>query len=112
MAFCDEGLYTAGIVRHPSWSLLINMMSKSKNIYFEYIFRVLFKDKLEKVEGCRTVTFVSVDLYFSAQEGILYFYHIRDLQYEMKICADISEPISTLTFSPDCTTLLIVTDQV
>uniref|UniRef100_A0A8C2U9E8 Cilia- and flagella-associated protein 43 n=1 Tax=Coturnix japonica TaxID=93934 RepID=A0A8C2U9E8_COTJA len=53
----------------------------------------------------------NVDLYFSAQEGILYFYDISDLQYEMKICADISEPISTLVFSPDYTVLLIVTDQ-
>ncbi|OXB82375.1 UNVERIFIED_CONTAM: hypothetical protein H355_009300 [Colinus virginianus] len=44
-------------------------------------------------------------------EGILYFYQIRDLQYEMKICTDISEPISTLIFSPDYTILLIITDQ-
>ncbi|POI26684.1 hypothetical protein CIB84_009566 [Bambusicola thoracicus] len=111
MAFSDEGLYTAGTVRHPSWSLLINMMSKLKNIYIEYICEVLFKDKLEKVESCRAVTVLSVDLYFSVQEGLLYFYHISGLQYEMKICTDISEPISTLIFSPDHTTLLIVTDQ-
>ncbi|NXT81881.1 CFA43 protein, partial [Zapornia atra] len=50
-------------------------------------------------------------LYFSAQEGILCFYHIKDLQYEMKICADILQPISSLLFSPDYTVLLIVTDQ-
>ncbi|NXA05406.1 CFA43 protein, partial [Sapayoa aenigma] len=50
-------------------------------------------------------------LYFSAQEGILLFYHIKDLQYEMKICADISQPISSLIFSPDYTKLLLVTDQ-
>ncbi|NXM58939.1 CFA43 protein, partial [Illadopsis cleaveri] len=50
-------------------------------------------------------------LYFSAQEGILIFYHIKDLQYEIKICADISQPISSLIFSPDYTSLLLVTDQ-
>ncbi|NWV41297.1 CFA43 protein, partial [Grantiella picta] len=50
-------------------------------------------------------------LYFSAQEGILIFYHIKGLQYEMKICADISQPISNLIFSPDYTSLLLVTDQ-
>uniref|UniRef100_A0A8C9NUJ0 Cilia- and flagella-associated protein 43 n=1 Tax=Serinus canaria TaxID=9135 RepID=A0A8C9NUJ0_SERCA len=53
-----------------------------------------------------------VDLYFSAQEGILIFYHIKDLQYEIKICADISQPISSLLFSPDYTSLLLVTEQV
>uniref|UniRef100_G1NDS8 Cilia- and flagella-associated protein 43 n=1 Tax=Meleagris gallopavo TaxID=9103 RepID=G1NDS8_MELGA len=52
-----------------------------------------------------------VGLYFSAQEGVLYVYRIRGLQYEMEICADISEPISSLIFSPDYTILLIITDQ-
>ncbi|NXJ47574.1 CFA43 protein, partial [Spizaetus tyrannus] len=50
-------------------------------------------------------------LYFSAQEGILFFYHVKGLQYEMKICADILQPISRLIFSPDYTILLLVTDQ-
>ncbi|NXG03373.1 CFA43 protein, partial [Sakesphorus luctuosus] len=50
-------------------------------------------------------------LYFSAQDGILLFYHIKDLQYEMKLCADISQPISSLVFSPDYTFLLLVTEQ-
>ncbi|KFP98075.1 WD repeat-containing protein 96, partial [Haliaeetus albicilla] len=50
-------------------------------------------------------------LYFSAQEGILFFYHVKGLQYEMKICADILQPISSLIFSPDYTILLLVTDQ-
>ncbi|NXI99846.1 CFA43 protein, partial [Psophia crepitans] len=50
-------------------------------------------------------------LYFSAQEGILFFYHIKDLQYEMKICTDILQPICSLMFSPDYTVLLLVTDQ-
>ncbi|NWH72357.1 CFA43 protein, partial [Piaya cayana] len=43
--------------------------------------------------------------------GILFFYHIKDLQYEMKICVDISKPISSLIFSPDYTVLLLVTGQ-
>ncbi|NXT01136.1 CFA43 protein, partial [Jacana jacana] len=50
-------------------------------------------------------------LCFSAQEGMLFLYHIEDLQYEMKICADILEPISSLMFSPDYTMLLLVTDK-
>ncbi|NXJ12495.1 CFA43 protein, partial [Odontophorus gujanensis] len=58
-----------------------------------------------------TMAFCNEGLYTAGTEGILYFYHIRDLQYEMKICTDISEPISTLIFSPDYTILLIVTDQ-
>uniref|UniRef100_A0A8C3JF40 Cilia- and flagella-associated protein 43 n=1 Tax=Calidris pygmaea TaxID=425635 RepID=A0A8C3JF40_9CHAR len=53
-----------------------------------------------------------VDLYFSAQEGMLFFYHIQGLRYEMKICADILQPISSLVFSPDYTMLLLVTDKV
>ncbi|XP_015722732.1 cilia- and flagella-associated protein 43 [Coturnix japonica] len=58
-----------------------------------------------------TMAFCNEGLYTGGIEGILYFYDISDLQYEMKICADISEPISTLVFSPDYTVLLIVTDQ-
>ncbi|XP_063261434.1 cilia- and flagella-associated protein 43 isoform X2 [Prinia subflava] len=50
-------------------------------------------------------------LYAAGREGILIFYHIKDLQYEIKICADISQPISSLIFSPDYTSLLLVTDQ-
>ncbi|KFW76494.1 WD repeat-containing protein 96, partial [Manacus vitellinus] len=50
-------------------------------------------------------------LYLSVQDGILLFYHIKDLQYEMKVCADISESISSLIFSPDYASLLLVTDQ-
>ncbi|KFQ28492.1 WD repeat-containing protein 96, partial [Merops nubicus] len=49
-------------------------------------------------------------LYLSAQEGILFFYHIKGLQYEMKICADVLQPVSSLIFSPDYTILLLVTD--
>ncbi|NWS71846.1 CFA43 protein, partial [Crotophaga sulcirostris] len=50
-------------------------------------------------------------LYFSAQRGILFFDHIKHLQSEMKICADILQPISSLIFSPDYTVLLLISDQ-
>ncbi|KFQ40208.1 WD repeat-containing protein 96, partial [Mesitornis unicolor] len=50
-------------------------------------------------------------LYFSTQEGFLFFYRIKGLQYEMKICAEILQPISNLIFSPDYTILLLVTEQ-
>ncbi|NXG15882.1 CFA43 protein, partial [Grallaria varia] len=49
--------------------------------------------------------------YFSAQDGILLFYHIKGLQYEIKFCVDISQPISSLVFSPDYAFLLLVTEQ-
>ncbi|KAL9846804.1 cilia- and flagella-associated protein 43 isoform 3-T3 [Geothlypis trichas] len=57
------------------------------------------------------MAFCKEGLYAAGHEGILIFYHIKDLQYEIKICADISEPISSLMFSPDYTSLLLVTDQ-
>ncbi|XP_074731329.1 cilia- and flagella-associated protein 43 isoform X1 [Strix uralensis] len=55
--------------------------------------------------------FCKEGLYAAGSEGILFFYHIKGLQYEMKICADILQPISSLIFSPDYTILLLVTDQ-
>ncbi|NXC44621.1 CFA43 protein, partial [Penelope pileata] len=58
-----------------------------------------------------TMAFCEGGLYTAGNEGILYCYDIRDLQYEMKICAHILQPISTLIFSPDYSILLIVTDQ-
>ncbi|XP_026655478.2 cilia- and flagella-associated protein 43 isoform X2 [Zonotrichia albicollis] len=57
------------------------------------------------------MAFCKEGLYAAGHESILIFYHIKDLQYEIKICADISEPISSLVFSPDYTSLLLVTDQ-
>ncbi|XP_056208362.1 cilia- and flagella-associated protein 43 isoform X1 [Falco biarmicus] len=57
------------------------------------------------------MTFCNEGLYAAGSEGILFFYHIRGLQYEMKICADILQPISSLIISPDYTVLLLVTDQ-
>ncbi|XP_059707908.1 cilia- and flagella-associated protein 43 isoform X1 [Haemorhous mexicanus] len=57
------------------------------------------------------MAFCNEGLYAAGHEGILIFYHIKDLQYEIKICADISQPISSLIFSPDYTSLLLVTDQ-
>ncbi|XP_068253553.1 cilia- and flagella-associated protein 43 [Nyctibius grandis] len=57
------------------------------------------------------MAFCNEGLYAAGSEGILFFYHIKGLQYEMKICADIFQPISSLIFSPDYTVLLLVTDQ-
>nr|XP_030132217.3 cilia- and flagella-associated protein 43 isoform X1 [Taeniopygia guttata] len=57
------------------------------------------------------MAFCNEGLYAAGSEGILMFCHIKDLQYEIKICADISQPISSLLFSPDYTSLLLVTDQ-
>ncbi|KAJ7396663.1 hypothetical protein BTVI_143352 [Pitangus sulphuratus] len=75
------------------------------------------------LEGDEAETFVStcrkyrmwchmfVEKYRKRKDGILLFYHIKDLQYEMKVCADISQPISSLIFSPDYSSLLLATDQ-
>ncbi|XP_039927326.1 cilia- and flagella-associated protein 43 [Hirundo rustica] len=57
------------------------------------------------------MAFCNEGLYAAGREGVLIFYHIKGLQYEIKICADISQPISSLIFSPDYTSLLLVTDQ-
>ncbi|KAM9611800.1 cilia- and flagella-associated protein 43 isoform 1-T2 [Morphnus guianensis] len=57
------------------------------------------------------MAFCNEGLYAAGSEGILFFYHVKGLQYEMKICADILQPISSLIFSPDYTILLLVTDQ-
>ncbi|NXN32215.1 CFA43 protein, partial [Nycticryphes semicollaris] len=58
-----------------------------------------------------SMAFCNEGLYAAGREGMLFFYHIKDLQYEMKICADILQPISSLVFSPDYTVLLLVTDK-
>ncbi|XP_065528265.1 cilia- and flagella-associated protein 43 isoform X1 [Lathamus discolor] len=57
------------------------------------------------------MAFCNKGLYTAGSEGILFFYQIKGLQYEMKIYADILQPISSLIFSPDYTVLLLVTDQ-
>ncbi|XP_009867672.1 PREDICTED: WD repeat-containing protein 96, partial [Apaloderma vittatum] len=57
------------------------------------------------------MAFCKEGLYAAGNEGILFFYHIKDLQYEKKICTNILQPISSLLFSPDYTMLLLVTDQ-
>ncbi|XP_051473058.1 cilia- and flagella-associated protein 43 [Apus apus] len=58
-----------------------------------------------------SMAFCNEGLYAAGTEGTLLFYHIKYGQYEIKICADISQPISSLIFSPDYTLLLLVTDQ-
>ncbi|XP_057276998.1 cilia- and flagella-associated protein 43 isoform X1 [Pezoporus wallicus] len=57
------------------------------------------------------MAFCNEGLYTAGSEGILFFYQIKGLQYEMTIYADILQPISSLIFSPDYTVLLLVTDQ-
>ncbi|XP_064519316.1 cilia- and flagella-associated protein 43 isoform X6 [Pseudopipra pipra] len=58
-----------------------------------------------------SMAFCNEGLYAAGRDGILVFYHIKDLQYEMKVCADIPQSISSLIFSPDYASLLLVTDQ-
>ncbi|XP_010283130.1 PREDICTED: WD repeat-containing protein 96, partial [Phaethon lepturus] len=61
--------------------------------------------------GLFSMAFCNEGLYAAGSEGILFFYHIKGLQYEMKTCADILQPITSLIFSPDYTVLLLITDQ-
>ncbi|XP_021254283.1 cilia- and flagella-associated protein 43 isoform X2 [Numida meleagris] len=82
----------------------------------DYVRREVQKKKGGKSKALQrtvvfTMAFCNEGLYTAGTEGVVYFYHISGLQYEMKICTDVSEPISTLIFSPDYTILLIVTDQ-
>ncbi|XP_071668229.1 cilia- and flagella-associated protein 43 isoform X3 [Patagioenas fasciata] len=58
-----------------------------------------------------SLAFCKDGLYATGSGGILFFYYIKDLHYETKICADILQPITSLVFSPDYTVLLLVTDQ-
>ncbi|XP_054687133.1 cilia- and flagella-associated protein 43 isoform X1 [Grus americana] len=81
-----------------------------------YVRREVQKKKGGKLKDLQktvpfAMAFCNEGLYTAGSEGILFFYHIKDLQYEMKICADILQPISSLMFSPDYTVLLLVTDQ-
>ncbi|XP_065602261.1 cilia- and flagella-associated protein 43 [Cyrtonyx montezumae] len=117
---CEEGYILAIDTKKCSASIiqqeaLPEHMRKVSDM-LDYVHREVQKKKGGKPKAVQrtvvfTMAFCNEGLYTAGIEGILYFYHIRDLQYEMKICTDISEPISTLIFSPDYTILLIVTDQ-
>ncbi|XP_009879924.1 PREDICTED: WD repeat-containing protein 96 [Charadrius vociferus] len=81
-----------------------------------YVRREVQKKKGGKPKDLRNrilfaMAFCKEGLYAAGNEGFLFFYHIKGLQYEMKICADILQPISSIIFSPDYTVLLLVTDQ-
>ncbi|KAM6092199.1 cilia- and flagella-associated protein 43 isoform 2-T3 [Theristicus caerulescens] len=81
-----------------------------------YVRREVQKKKGGKLKDLQkpdlfAMAFCNEGLYAAGSEGILFFYHIKGLQYEMKICTDVLQPISSLIFSPDYTVLLLVTDQ-
>ncbi|KAM6130290.1 cilia- and flagella-associated protein 43 [Phoenicopterus ruber ruber] len=117
---CEEGYVLAIDAEKCSVSVLQQKplpeyMRKISDVV-SYVRREVQKKKGGKPKdlqkpGLFTLAFCNEGLYAAGSEGILFFYHIKGLQYEMKICADISQPISGLIFSPDYTTLLLVTDQ-
>ncbi|XP_027547839.1 cilia- and flagella-associated protein 43 isoform X2 [Neopelma chrysocephalum] len=80
-----------------------------------YVRRQVQKKKGGKLSDLQkpvfSMAFCNEGLYAAGRDGILLFYHIKDLQYEMKVCADISQSIFSLIFSPDYASLLLVTDQ-
>uniref|UniRef100_A0A674IBD9 Cilia- and flagella-associated protein 43 n=1 Tax=Terrapene triunguis TaxID=2587831 RepID=A0A674IBD9_9SAUR len=50
-------------------------------------------------------------LYAAGSDGIVHFYQIKGTHYQMDDCFDVSEPITSLVFSPDYNTLLVETDK-
>uniref|UniRef100_A0A8C8AIJ6 Cilia- and flagella-associated protein 43 n=1 Tax=Otus sunia TaxID=257818 RepID=A0A8C8AIJ6_9STRI len=60
--------------------------------------------------GCKEGYVLAIDAE-RCSASVLQQKPLPDLQYEMKICADILQSISSLIFSPDYTVLLLVTDQ-
>ncbi|NWX82783.1 CFA43 protein, partial [Nothoprocta pentlandii] len=58
-----------------------------------------------------SMAFCKDGLYTAGNEGIVFRYDIKGLQYEMTVCTDILQPICSLIFSPDYTILLIVTTE-
>nr|XP_009940629.1 PREDICTED: WD repeat-containing protein 96 [Opisthocomus hoazin] len=96
-------------------ALELEYMRKISDVV-SYVRREVQKNKGGKPKDLQkpvlfAMAFCNEGLYAAGREGILFFYHIKDLQYEMKICADILQPISSLMFSPDYTILLLVTGQ-
>ncbi|XP_052533882.1 cilia- and flagella-associated protein 43 isoform X1 [Tympanuchus pallidicinctus] len=117
---CQEGYILAIDTMKCSASIIqrkpLSEQVRKVSDMLDYIRREVQKKKGGKPKALQrtvvfTMAFCNEGLYTAGIEGILYMYRIRDLQYEMEICADISEPISTLIFSPDYTILLIITDQ-
>ncbi|XP_025973238.2 cilia- and flagella-associated protein 43 isoform X2 [Dromaius novaehollandiae] len=81
-----------------------------------YLYREVQKKKDGKLKDLErrvvlSMAFCKDGLYTAGSEGIVFCYRIKGLQYEMTVCVDISQPISSLIFSPDYTILLIVTKQ-
>ncbi|NXD09770.1 CFA43 protein, partial [Nothocercus nigrocapillus] len=72
---------------------------------------VLLDGKLKDLEKrvVLSMAFCKDGLYTAGNEGIVFHYDIKGLQYEMTVCTDILQPISSLIFCPDYTILLIVT---
>ncbi|XP_063194806.1 cilia- and flagella-associated protein 43 [Chroicocephalus ridibundus] len=117
---CKEGYVLAISAESRSVSALQQKplpehMRKMSDVV-SYVRREVQKKKGSKLKdlenrGIFAMAFCNKGLYAAGSEGMLFFYDINGLQYEMKICADILQPISSLIFSPDYTTLLVVTDQ-
>ncbi|XP_031410356.1 cilia- and flagella-associated protein 43-like isoform X2 [Meleagris gallopavo] len=117
---CKEGYILAIDTKKCSASIIqqkpLPEQVRKVSDMLDYIRREVQKKKGGKLKALQrtvvfTMAFCNEGLYTAGIEGVLYVYRIRGLQYEMEICADISEPISSLIFSPDYTILLIITDQ-
>ncbi|XP_027753824.1 cilia- and flagella-associated protein 43 isoform X5 [Empidonax traillii] len=116
---CKEGYILAIDADKHSVSILQpkpppEYMQKISDVV-SYVRREVQKKKGGKLNDLQkpifSMAFCNEGLYAAGRDGILLFYHIKDLQYEMKVCADISQPISSLIFSPDYASLLLATDQ-
>ncbi|KAM8806103.1 cilia- and flagella-associated protein 43 [Eudromia elegans] len=120
---CEEGQILAINAETLNVSFLQQgpLPDETRNILelLSYLYRevqkkkVLSDRKLKDLEKrvVLSMAFCKDGLYTAGNEGIVFRYDIRGLQYEMTVCTDILQPISSLVFSPDYTILLIATTE-
>ncbi|XP_062436379.1 cilia- and flagella-associated protein 43 [Rhea pennata] len=117
---CEEGHVLAINAETLNVSFLQQspLPEETRNILdlLSYLYREVQKKKDGKLKDLEkrvvlSMAFCNDGLYTAGSEGIVFRYHIKGLQYEMTVCTDISQPISSLILSPDYTILLIVTKQ-
>nr|XP_023956224.1 cilia- and flagella-associated protein 43-like [Chrysemys picta bellii] len=119
---CEEGHFLAINVETLKASLLYYKPSQDAKERRRTKFRslpLLSGDSLKKEEDKRrtekpvllAMAYHKDGLYAAGSDGIVHFYQIKGTHYQMDDCFDVSEPITSLVFSPDYNTLLVETDK-
>ncbi|XP_074855314.1 cilia- and flagella-associated protein 43 [Carettochelys insculpta] len=117
---CEEGYFLAVNVETLSASRLYYKPpqdAKERRTKFQSL-PLLCDDSMTKEEDRHRVqkpvlfamAYHKDGLYAAGSEGIVQFYQIRGTHYHVENCLDVSEPVTTLVFSPDYSTLLVETD--